>query len=137
MKRVIRERIQPLLPPRVREATRQAMLQNDSLRAFIAQECIVPEAGEEKRAARIAWNAVWDGYLTWCRRTGQRPYSMDLHTAEGQTMISKLGVRVCSRKGALWLVGLRRRTAEDPEYRSAFRVADEDEDSLAWSSDEK
>ncbi len=141
MKKAIREPIQLLLPELVQEATRQALMQNDSLRMYLVQQHIVVPGNV---SARFPWSEFWNSYLNWCRHSGNRPYSADPHSSEVRTMVSKMGGRFTVHKGAIWLVYIRPRSATDPPFVSAFEVrailrAGDDgvQANLDWESDEE
>jgi hypothetical protein len=141
MKQAIHEPIQPLLPKLIRDATREALMQNDSLRSYIAQMYVVEEH------ARCTWSDLWEGYISWCRSTGNQAYAADPHSPEVQTMIHKIGARFKAHKNSLWLVNLRLRTKGDPAYVSVFEVKamiqddeqqqEEGDDGDNWSESDK
>lgn len=138
MKAAIRQPVQQLLPPLIREATRQAIIQGDSLRLFAAVEYMVNI--EKDQHDRTRWRDFWKHYLDWCRATGQRPYLADPTSPEIQGMFDKMGVVLYTHRGELWLIYLRRRNEQDPPFRSVFEVkkvkrAGED-DGFVWESDD-
>jgi len=120
MRTTIKERIQPLLPSRVQDATQHAIIESDSLRSFFATKCVV--TGD--RQDRLKWAEVWEAYKEWCRKTGRRHYHADPHSIDVQTMLRRLGVRLSrSRKSPTTLVGIRaRNTSKDAPYESPFRI---------------
>ena len=140
MRKTLKQPVHSLLPPLLRKATRQAVMQNDSLRSFLTQEYVVEES------ARTRWSTLWDEYMAWSRRHHRPTYTADPHTAEVQTMLHKLGAISRMHRGELWLRNFRRRTASDPPYESVFTVqqmrrAQDDEDEEAgesppWSDEE-
>lgn len=140
MKAAIRQPVQHLLPPLIREATRQALLQNDSLRLYLAHEYVI--SPDKNQHWRVKWRDMWAGYLEWCRSTGQRPYLADPGSSEVQTMFTKMGVRLHSHRGELWLLYMRRRNEYDAPFKSVFQVstmrrAATDGDDFAWESEEE
>ena len=118
VKKSVRQPIHPLLPPEIREATRQALMENDSLRSFIAQDCVTGDAAD-----RVPWQVFLGAYQKWCKAAGYKPYPVDPFMVEIQTMFRRIGVRLSrNRTLPITLVGIRPRAAGDPPYRSVFEV---------------
>lgn len=121
MKRAIQRPVQALLPPLLRQATSQALMEHDSLRAFLLQECIVERGVVE---ARISWAAFWEAYVGWCRATGQTVMpGVGPHHAGVMALLDRLGIRLHVHRGHPWLVYLRPRIVEqDGAFQSVFEV---------------
>ena len=119
MKRAIHAPIHALLPAEVRDATRQALDEKDSLRAFFAQQCVVTRLP----ADRVAWALMQATYRAWCRASGKAEQAADPFAVEVQALLRRLGVRLSrSHRAPVTLVGIRPRLAGDPPYRSVFEV---------------
>jgi hypothetical protein len=131
--RVVKVRIQSLLPAEIREATRQCIMANDSFKAFLAREFIVTGSSED----RIPWNTLWASYLTWCKAAGRAPYAVDPLKVEVQSMFKRMGIRLSRTSTPVSLVRIRVRTPNDPPFHNLFEVRtvrrghqhDEDDDS--------
>merc|ERR1711991_473682 len=94
-------------------------MQNDSFRAYLAQQYVVDPASLDA----VDWNlVVWRGYLEWCRHTGNHPYPADPYSPEVQTLITKMGALFRIQDGGLFLVHIRLRSFADPPFRSVFQV---------------
>lgn len=121
MKSVIRRPVQALLPPLLRLATSQALMEHDSFRAFLLQEFIVEPGVVE---SRISWSAFWESYVQWCRLTGHTVMpGIGPHHAGVLMLLDRLGIRVHIHRGHPWLVYVRRRVVEqDGAFHSVFEV---------------
>lgn len=138
MRRTIRQPIAPLLPPEVRLATHQAIIENDPLRSFIAQHCVTSGRNDH----RIFWVDFVDAYQAWCKASGfafrsassgggggggggLNPYSQEM-----LTLFHRLNVRLSDNHNndPLALIGMRPRVAGDPPYQSVFAVQPQDEE---------
>lgn len=123
MRTAINKPVHELLPALIREATAQAIMQNDPFHTFIVQRNIF------ELRARVQWNELWNSYLEWCRTSGNRPYKADPNSPEIQTLLGRLGISFRTHKGNLWLVNVRPRTETDPPFVPIFqarRTTDED-----------
>ena len=120
VRNAIHTSIHPMLPEEILTATRQAIIEkNDSLRAFLAQECIVTGHKND----RIQWLDVWKRYQSWCSTDRKQVLPIDFNTIEAQSMLHNMGIRLSkSRKHPLALVGIRYRSNSDPPFRSVFIV---------------
>lgn len=108
----VRGKIQSMLPPTIREATRQAIMQSDSFKGFFAQQVILEEESS------VSWSDLWDAYLAWCKQTGKTHYSVDPYLVETQAMLRRYG---CSFEND-HVQNARLRLPTDPAFQSAFQV---------------
>jgi hypothetical protein len=116
LRSTVRRRIQDLLPPQIREATRQAVMAGDSFKSFVAQEIIV--TGD--RSDRMTWKDVLTAYHKWCKVTGRKPYVVDLTKVEEQAMLRGFGITVLCDT----LQGVRARGLQDMPFRNVLQVKD-------------
>jgi hypothetical protein len=116
----VNQRIPPLLPQEIRDATRGAVISNDSFRLFLAQETVITEQDGD----RISWTSLRTEYNRWCSASGRSSYVVDPALPEVSTLFARMRVRIDdgAAEGAQMLVGIRRRTARDPPYRSPLQI---------------
>jgi hypothetical protein len=137
--RVVKVRIQSLLPTEIREATRQCIMANDSFKSFLGRDFIVTDSSDD----RIPWTQVWSSYLQWCKTAGRAAYAVDPLKVEVQAMFKRMGVRLSRKSNPVSLVRIRARTLNDPPFQNIFEVRDvrrgheQDADGSSASSEEE
>jgi hypothetical protein len=118
--RVVKVRIQSLLPAEIREATRQCIMANDSFKSFLGRDFIVTDSSDD----RIPWTQVWSSYLQWCKTAGRAAYAVDPLKVEVQAMFKRMGIRLSRKSNPVSLVRFRARTVDDPPFQNVFEVRD-------------
>lgn len=115
----VNRRIQPLLPPEVRDATRAAIIANDSFRLYLAQETVITGADGD----RVPWDRLRSDYNKWCSVSGRTAYAVDPAITEVSMLFARMAIRVeADDANVQVLVGIRKRGPRDPLYRSPLQI---------------
>ena len=115
IRRSVNGRVQSLMPALIKQATREAIAAEDSLKCFFMFELVVTGQAQDQ----LEWPHLWTLYKTWCRQTGRTAHTVDVRNIETQAMVRGMGIQLSH---ASTLVGVRQRRTDDPPVQSVLRV---------------